>query len=78
MERGIEIVSESSRRLPADMKTRHPEIPRRKVAGVGNVLRHDYERTAPDVLWNVTRQDLPALDRVCREELAAARAQGEE
>ncbi len=50
VERGIEIVSEASRRLPADMKARHPEIPWRKVAGIGNVLRHDYERTAPDVL----------------------------
>ena len=78
VERGIEIVSEASRRLPADLKARHPEIPWRKVAGVGNVLRHEYERTAPDVLWTVTQQDLPTLDRVCREELAAAPDQGEE
>ena len=77
VERGIEIVSEASRRLPADMKARHPEIPWRKVAGIGNVLRHEYERTAPDVLWTVARQDLPALDRVCREELAAVSGQGE-
>lgn len=72
VERGIEIISEASRRLPADMKARHPEIPWRKVAGVGNVLRHEYERTAPEVLWNVARDDLPTLDKVCRAELAAA------
>ena len=72
LERGIEIISEASRRLPADMKARHPEIPWRKVAGIGNVLRHEYERTAPDVLWHVAREDLPVLDRVCREELATA------
>ncbi|WP_428486200.1 HepT-like ribonuclease domain-containing protein [Rhodopila sp.] len=42
------------------------------MAGVGNMLRHEYERTAPDVLWSVARQDLPTLEKVCREELAAA------
>lgn len=60
------------------MKARHPEIPWRKVAGVGNVLRHEYERTAPDVLWHVAHEDLPVLDRVCREELAAAPDQVDE
>jgi uncharacterized protein with HEPN domain len=40
-----------------------------KVAGIGNVLRHDYGRVAHDVLWHVARDDLPALEKVCREEL---------
>ena len=39
VERGIEIVSEASRHLGADLKARHPEIPWPKVAGIGNVLR---------------------------------------
>jgi uncharacterized protein with HEPN domain len=42
VERGIEIISETSRHLPDDMKLRHPGIPWRKVAGIGNVLRHEY------------------------------------
>jgi uncharacterized protein with HEPN domain len=53
------------------MKARHPDIPWRKVAGVGNVLRHEYERTAPEVLWNIANDYLPALQGVCRAELAA-------
>ncbi len=70
VERGIEIISEASRHLPPELKDRHPEIPWQKVAGVGNVLRHAYERTAPEVLWSVARDDLLALDKVCREVLA--------
>jgi uncharacterized protein with HEPN domain len=46
-------------------------IPWPKVAGIGNVLRHDYEHIAYDVLWRVVHDDLPTLERVCREELAA-------
>ena len=70
VERGVEIISEASRRLPEALKRRHPEIPWRKVAGVGNVLRHEYERIAPEVMWAVTHDDLPALETVCRDELA--------
>jgi uncharacterized protein with HEPN domain len=71
VERGVEIISEASRHLPGEMKTRHPEIPRPKVAGIGNVLRHDYQDVAHDVLWHVVRDNLPPLEKVCRDELAA-------
>jgi uncharacterized protein with HEPN domain len=71
VERGIEIISEASRRLPEELKARHPEIPWPKVAGIGNVLRHDYEHVAHDVLWRLVRDDLPQLEKICREELAA-------
>ncbi len=74
VERGLEIISEASRRLPDAMKARHPIIPWSKVAGIGNVLRHDYEHIAYDVLWRVVHDDLPTLERVCREELAAEQA----
>jgi uncharacterized protein with HEPN domain len=41
------------------------------VAGIGNILRHDYERVAYDVLWNAVRHDLPELLAACRAEKAA-------
>jgi uncharacterized protein with HEPN domain len=41
VERGIEIISEASRRLPADMRARHADILWPKVAAIGNVLRHE-------------------------------------
>jgi uncharacterized protein with HEPN domain len=75
VQRGIEIISEASRHLSEPLKLRHPEIPWRKVAGVGNVLRHDYGDIAAAVLWDIVAAELPALDIVCREELAAERGE---
>jgi Protein of unknown function DUF86 len=45
------------------LKARHASIPWPKVAGIGNVLRHDYEQVAHDVLWHVVRDDLPLLEK---------------
>lgn len=71
VERGVEIISEASRRLTDELKARHPEIPWQKVAGIGNVLRHDYGNIAAPVMWKLARADLMDLEKVCREELAA-------
>lgn len=76
VERGVEIISEASRRLTDELKARHPNIPWKKVAGIGNVLRHNYESVAPAIMWKLAREDLFDLERVCRDELAAARKQG--
>jgi uncharacterized protein with HEPN domain len=74
VERGIEIISEASRHLSDELKARHPEIPWSKVARIGNVLRHEYERVAHDVLWRVVHDDLLPLETACREELGREQA----
>jgi len=73
-ERGIEIISEASRHLPADLKARHPGIPWSNIAGIGNILRHNYERIAAPIMWTLARDDLPTLLAVCEAELAKFRA----
>lgn len=74
VERAVEIISQASRHLTDEMKTRHPQIPWQRVAGIGNVLRHEYARVAPDVIWAIAHEHLPELDRVCRKELLRAQA----
>jgi uncharacterized protein with HEPN domain len=71
VERGIEIISEASRHLPAAMKARHPDLPWRNIACIGNVLRHNYEHVPAPILYALVQNKLPALEQICREELAA-------
>jgi uncharacterized protein with HEPN domain len=59
--RCLEIISEASRRLPDEMKLRHPSIPWKDVAGAGNVYRHDYEDVAAKVVWDTVQLALPQL-----------------
>eukprot|EP01037_Dinobryon_pediforme_P006664 gene6664-6734_t len=72
VQRGLEIISEASRHLPVELKARYPAIAWRKVAGIGNILRHDYGQVAAAILWSLVRTNLPDLEVVCREELRLA------
>jgi len=61
VERNLEIISEASRRLPDAAKATEPDIPWREIAGIGNVLRHDYGVVKPEILWGVRTHRLVAL-----------------
>lgn len=72
--RCLEIISESSRRLPDDLKARHPSIPWRAIAGAGNIYRHDYEEVASDIVWNTVKFALDPLPEAVKEEIARDRS----
>jgi uncharacterized protein with HEPN domain len=60
-QRGVEIVSEASRRIPDDLRTAHPEIPWPDIAAIGNILRHGYDSFNHDIIWGVIENHLPPL-----------------
>jgi uncharacterized protein with HEPN domain len=33
------------------------------IAGIGNILRHDYQRVDGQIIWNAVKDDLPALKK---------------
>jgi uncharacterized protein with HEPN domain len=67
--RCLEIISEASRRLPDEMKARHPSIAWKDIAGAGNVYRHDYEDIVAQQVWDTVRMDLPPLRSAIEREL---------
>lgn len=68
--RCLEVISEASRRLPEELKARHPNIAWRQMAGAGNVYRHDYEDVAAQYVWDTVQRALPPLRVVIEQELA--------
>jgi uncharacterized protein with HEPN domain len=71
IQRALEIISEASRSIPDEIANTRPEIPWRKVRGIGNVLRHEYEGLSDRIIWNVVIDELPRL-KAAVEALAAA------
>jgi uncharacterized protein with HEPN domain len=64
VERGLEIISEASRRIPQEWKEQFPDIPWSEIAGIGNILRHEYHNSSHVILWNTIKGDLPPLKKV--------------
>jgi uncharacterized protein with HEPN domain len=65
VERLLEIISEASRHIPVDMKAKEPNINWRRLADLGNWLRHAYHRTDPGscgtwskTTWSLSRFSL--------------------
>jgi uncharacterized protein with HEPN domain len=61
VERNLEILSEASRRVPENMKLQEAAIPWKEIAGIGNILRHEYHQTYPTILWETCQKDLKPL-----------------
>jgi uncharacterized protein with HEPN domain len=68
--RCLEIISEASRKIPVEMKAKHPNVPWREIAGAGNVYRHDYEDVRARVIWQTSSEELNELRRAVAAELA--------
>ena len=61
VERGIEVISEASRHLGRDLKAQHNEVRWKDIAGIGNILRRDYQRVDASIIWKAVKDDLPSL-----------------
>lgn len=59
--RCLEIVGEAARKIPEPVRAQHPQIPRREMMGMRNVLIHDYMGVNYSVVWNTVQNDLPPL-----------------
>jgi uncharacterized protein with HEPN domain len=57
----ILILGEASKRLSAEFRDKHPNIPWRQIAGMRNMLVHEYDQIDLDVLWDVTQNSIPKL-----------------
>lgn len=61
IERQIEIIGEAASRVSTEFKQQHPDIPWRKIIGQQNILAHEYDHIAEEILWNVAAIHVPPL-----------------
>jgi uncharacterized protein with HEPN domain len=59
--RSLEVIGEATKHIPASFRKRHPDIPWNKMAGLRDVLIHDYMGVDLQSVWNVTQNRLREL-----------------
>ena len=59
--RNLEIFGEATKRLSPGLREKHADLPWRQMAGLRDVLIHDYARVDAEEVWGIVERDLPAL-----------------
>jgi uncharacterized protein with HEPN domain len=70
IERAAQIISEAAKALPRNYLAQYGEAPWNSIIGIGNVLRHEYQRLDDRLLWEIATKHLPALEPVVRRMIA--------
>ncbi len=59
--RSLEVLGEATKHIPASFRTKHPDIPWSKMAGMRDVLIHDYMGVDLMTVWKVAKERLPEI-----------------
>lgn len=59
--RSLEIIGEASKKIPEDFRSMYPLVRWNDMAGMRDVLIHNYFGIDYDVVWNTISTDIPEL-----------------
>lgn len=59
--RQLEIIGEATKRLSETVTSQHSDIPWRRIAGMRDVLIHNYMGVDLETVWEVTQRDVSRL-----------------
>ena len=62
--RNLQVLAESTQRISSEFKEENSEIEWYKIAGLRNILVHDYLGIDLETVWNVIESYLPKLRKV--------------
>ncbi len=61
--KNLEIIGEAVKRIPDEIKNKKPEIEWKKIAGLRDILTHEYFGINLEIVWDVTKNKLPDLKK---------------
>jgi uncharacterized protein with HEPN domain len=59
--RNLEVIGEAVKGLSEDLRSAHPDVPWKQIAGMRDVLIHHYFGVKLETVWQVVAEHLPTL-----------------
>ena len=57
----LEIIGEATKNLSNDFKSKYPNVPWKKMAGLRDVIIHDYQELNREMIFKIASQDIPKI-----------------
>lgn len=61
--RQLEIIGEATKKISMNIRETYPEVPWRRIAGLRDVLIHDYMGVDINAVWQITQKYIPELHK---------------
>jgi uncharacterized protein with HEPN domain len=62
----LEVIGEAVKKLPEDLRAQHSVVGWKKIAGLRDILIHEYFGLDADIVWDIVQNKVPALNREVR------------
>ncbi len=64
--RNLEVIGEAVKKLPEDLRAQHSAVEWKKIAGLRDILIHEYFGLDAEIVWDIVQTKVPALDQEVR------------
>jgi uncharacterized protein with HEPN domain len=59
--RNLEVIGEAVKNVPESIRTAHPKVPWKRIAGLRDILIHEYFGVDTEIVWDIVQNHLPEL-----------------
>ena len=64
--RNLEVIGEAVKKLPEDLRAQHPSLEWKKMAGLRDILIHEYFGLDSEIVWDIVKNKVPTLNQAVR------------